>query len=420
MLAKNISTLLKYKSTALQMIIYEGEERGTFYRYSGDRPADGGIILLDGLGRKWKRDFDPVQGIRPEWWKGKPDGIVDNIYALNAARDYITDNDSFGGNERNERLHLQLSDGFYRTTEPFIIGGLPLSPYDALLYQYSHNWAPSYVGNEVSKVGRTLPISIKCTTRSFIFGDFAPSKLTPIVAIGASGWQHGGFSLQSTVISGLKVIGRTHMDMNWVGNKSNQVGLLMFGGNHISMDNCFFYGLQEGFISNTQYGLKMEQMNFGNCGRGFLSVGSHGTTAKMLFADHCDLGYEIASNAGNYSGINTEQCKKALITNRDNIFTGGYFEQLDNTSGPNDFQVQVGYPVGHHHHNDTFYGVEFNGVTVAARNQKHYLLEQGTTNVENVPGVRIKNRPVFGYNMYKNPKTVIDSEGVNWLPYTED
>jgi hypothetical protein len=382
-----------------------GPSKGNFYKYTGSRKPDGGIIVKDARSQLWEREWLPQLGVMPEFWDAWGDGIHDDILALESARDFILNDDS--------RPHLQLTYR-YRITRQFKIGGAPLSAKDALLYQISNNTAPSYNFNELIKVGNTLPISIKGASRAQIYGDFYPDSLTAIVSIGTSAWQYGGNQYQNTTISGLTIVGNHYFDYNYVGTNSKQVGLIMYGGNHVTVSNLICYGVQDGLISNTQYGFTLDGPFFGNCGRGLFSIGSHASRINSPYADHCDLGFEIVSNACVVTGMIGEQNKRALITNSQNTFIGGYIEQLDQTSGINDFQVQVGYPIGHPFYDYTFYGVEFLGTTVSARNQKHYLIEEGTTSYENVDNVII-SKLAFGYNVYKNSGTRIKSSGMSWI-----
>lgn len=58
---------------------------GTFHLYTGAEVADGGVIITDALGRKWKRD-NVTDYVRPDWWGYSAAG--NNFSFVRSAIDY--------------------------------------------------------------------------------------------------------------------------------------------------------------------------------------------------------------------------------------------------------------------------------------------------------------------------------------------
>ena len=61
---------------------------GTFWRDTTDTTSadDGGVVIVDALGRRWKRDFRGAANVA--WWGAALDGITDDTAALQRAANY--------------------------------------------------------------------------------------------------------------------------------------------------------------------------------------------------------------------------------------------------------------------------------------------------------------------------------------------
>jgi hypothetical protein len=302
---------------------------------------------LDALKRTWVRRLEALQGVSVWWWGALGDGLKDDILAFEAANNYCTL--PFGAGSLMERLwkpKIVVPYGFYKISRQWAIGGAPINATDAIKYSwYNKEEAASYnLGGHLA-VASTLPISIECDQRAYIFGDFKPTELTAIVSYGSDGWQYGGWDMQNPTITGLKICGYNGMEMNLHGRNTKQAGLIMYGGRNTQMSGCGFYNLEVGLVQNCTYFANLQQMQFKNCGLGFFSVGSHSTTGWMFHADHCDVAYEIKSGASTYKQLSTENCGKALIVGGGfNHFDGLYFETgWQNTDT---YQLTIGYHDG--------------------------------------------------------------------------
>jgi len=380
---KTLKDIEKYTKSADQIFVTDFKSGGVFYPYTGTLAPDGGVIVKDGKGRLWIRQYDTRVGVNPWWWQAKGDGVTDDLAALNRMLNYVTMNGTFGqmAGEEFFRPKIFIPDGIFRVTGQWKIGGQPVNGTDAVLYQCSPDGnAPSFNIDEYVKGGRTLPIEIECSSRAFIWGDFKPNELTAVVSYSTSAYQYGGVSAQTTIIKGLNILGWHKQDYNYLGDDTKQIGLLVLGSNALTFQNCSFFGLQYGMVHNMAYHSLVLQNVFGNCGTGFFTIASHGSTGLSLKADHCNLGYEFLSGACSWTQVNTEQCKRGMIASGNNtIFNGGYLEQLDNTSGTNDFQIHVGYPAGHLFASQTTTGITFNNLLIGGHNS--ILIESSALNV---------------------------------------
>lgn len=362
---ENVAALKTYKGAAEEIVITDFKEHGNFYRYAGADAADGGVIVADGLNRLWQRAYNVGLGVNVWWWGAKGDGLANDLPAFQAAFNYCSV--PFTGEfksikELYWKPQIMVPDGLYRFTSAFKYGGQTLSAADAIKYEWYNKLAPSYSYNEhINKMAATLPVSLSFGSRAYIWGDFKADSLTAIVSIGAVGYVYGGYDLQSTKISGLKIMGRNKMDMKQNGKGTKQVGLLLTG-NDIILENCGFYGLEEGMIHNTAYFNTVISFQARNCQRGYYSLGCHNTRGLGLRADHCEVGIEIRSGASHYTGISTEECEKGLIIGDGfNSFSGVYLEKSDIRSDSSKYQLQIGY-------NDASFrvmGTTIEGLTIA-------------------------------------------------------
>lgn len=309
--------------------------------------------------------------------------------------------------------HLPGAELFFPVTakvsDTLQIGGMPISPADALFYHAQPAaGAPSFKINEYLKGGSTLPISLRFASRAWLVGDFKTDELKPVLSYSCAGYHFATNGLQSTTISGLKIVGNKGFN-NVPGAGTNQVGLLMTGGNSINFDNCIFLGLEEGFIHNCNYHNRMETMKFKNCNRGFFTTGSHSTSGDNLLADHCNTGYEIVSGANSWKQMSTEQCSQGIIVGgSNNVFEGGYLEQLDDMrSEPgwqNKYQIQVGYAKDHPLYTPDVVAVGFNGQVVTNRSGNNVLFEEGALQVST------HNMKASGKNLVKNRRILLDND----------
>jgi len=414
---KTIKDIEQYKGTADQIFVTDFKEGGVFYPYGGSRKEDGGVIIKDGSGRLWQRHYDVSNGVNPWWWQAKGDGVNDDLTAFNKMAAYVTMNGTFGqnGGEEFSRPKIFIPDGIFRITGQWkVVGGSPVNGTDAVLYQCGPSYhAPSFKINEWIKSGSSLPVNIECSGRAFIWGDFKATELTAIVSYSALAYAYGGVSEQTASIKGLNILGRHKQDHNFIGDDTKQIGLLVMGSKRISFENCSFYGLQYGMVHNMAYFSTISQNFFGNCGTGFFTMGSHSSTGMMLSADHCNLGFEFISGACSWTQVSGEQCKRAMqVAGNNTIFNGGYLEQLDKTSGNNDFQVHVGYPAGHPFNKQSrVTGITFNNLLIVGKNA--VLIDNG------VLDVTFSGATASGRNVNKNPSAKVFSGGIEFSTKTQ-
>ena len=340
-------------------------------------------------------------------FKAKGDSKAVDLGYLHEAVDFIQ-------NHTEGQGELYFPNGVYRINNTFKIGGQSVTAADALLYQANRTQgegkAPSFDINEHLTSGRTLPISLKFSPRAFIFGDFHTDELTPIISYGCYAYQYAGVATQSTFITGLKVFGRNGLDQNARGDGGNQVGLLMTGGDDITLSNCRFYGLQDGLIHNICYNNLLQNIKFNNCERGMMTLGSHSSTGILLKADHCRIGFEINSGATSWQQINSEQSNRALQIGASNVVVnGGYMEQLDRIDNETEYQLTIGYSNSHPFgQQQLLRDVEVNGLVISSHNQRHILIE------DQVERCKVNTTMEYGYNVYNNPNTKITSENIVW------
>lgn len=83
----HISSLSTYTGIADQIFIKDSLTGGFFYRYDGTLPVDGGIVIKDKAGVRWKR-YMYDNRIRPEWFGASPE-LVDNYAPFMKALNYI-------------------------------------------------------------------------------------------------------------------------------------------------------------------------------------------------------------------------------------------------------------------------------------------------------------------------------------------
>ncbi len=361
---KTIKDIEKYKGTTDQIFVTDFKEGGVFYPCTSLLKADGGVIVKDGNGKLWQRQYDISNGVNVWWWGAKGDGKTDDLPAIKAAQNYcmVYFQGEFSDRELYFRPTINFGDGMYRITKTLQFGGQSLSTTDALYYQWMNNEAPSFDFQQRQVIAGTIPVSIKCSQRAYIFGDFRPTELTPVISYGCYGYVYGGYDMQSAEISGLKIVGYNKMNMNIGGAGTNQVGLLLTG-NDIIISNCGFYGLEIGMIHNAGYFDKLTSLQFRNCERGFYSIGSHASPALMLRADHCGTGFEIFSGASAYQMISTEQCRRGVVIRHGfNSFNGLYLEQNSGSSSDKEYQLEIGDDTGTEVDGTTIIGMTVVGV----------------------------------------------------------
>jgi len=346
---KTIGDIEKYKGTATQIFVQEEKRGGLFYR-DGVGVADGGVIFKDGLGRLWRREYDPANGVSPCWWGANGDDEIDDIIPFEKAVKFCKVDMSHGA--LIEWTWLPLINvsrgGLYLFSRPLNIGGAPCSPSDAMKLNWFNRDLQSYNWPGHQAIAGQLPISMKFNQRAYIKANFRPDTLTAVIAYGSDGWSYGGWDMQNATIEGLKVCGPDGMDMYKHGRGSNLVGLMMYGGKSTILTGCGFYNLEVGLIQNCTYFGTIIQPQFRNCGIGFFTQGSHRTDGFSFHAYSCDVAFEVRSGASAFIGMSTEECKKALVIgNGFNSFIGLYFEK-SNTE-PDDttnYQIQIGYDEG--------------------------------------------------------------------------
>lgn len=113
---KNIGS---YSGSRQLIFVADSLMGGIFYRYGGNLPADGGIIISDKAGGKWKRYISDNR-IRPEWF-GADKSNKDNYPYFMQAINYIyqTDNAS-GTNPLFSSSILQLSGVEYNISKTLV------------------------------------------------------------------------------------------------------------------------------------------------------------------------------------------------------------------------------------------------------------------------------------------------------------
>ncbi len=396
-----IGALEGYVGTEQVVFVRDDHRGGIFTKTNDALTADGGTIFSASGGGFWVRQFKRYNGISVRWFGAVGDGIVDDYAAIMATIDYITHGNTAYGITIVDRPALIFPDGIYRITQSIIIGGVPVSNYDAMFYQGADPGAPSYNLAELSKANGTLPISMLFGQRAYIFADFSPAEPTAAISYGCSGNAYGAQSTQSAIIDGLKVIvdsqfPTTPYNPIAFGSKApNIIGIVMYMTTEgMTVRNCKFIESGYGLVANMGYFTDYQQMTFRSNNIGFVGIGGHSCTGLMFQADHCNLGYDIKLGAAVFNQMSTEQCKRAIHINGTNVTINGiYFEQLDQTSGINDYQVTIGIdgPIS-----VNYTGINLNGGQISADNNKHILIKSSVmdcalTNTTNFGTIYVEN-----------------------------
>lgn len=102
------------KSEAVEIVAHG--LAGVFYR-RGTKPANGGVVIKDALGRSWERAFDGSAHVG--WFGAKGDAVADDTAAQNSATEYVQntyDPAAFASDSpANGPCSLQYHAGLFRT-----------------------------------------------------------------------------------------------------------------------------------------------------------------------------------------------------------------------------------------------------------------------------------------------------------------
>ena len=369
----SIGELQSYSGGEQIVTITDPHRGGTFTKSMEALTADNGVTFAASGGGFWVRKFDRFNGLSVRWFGAIGDGVADDIEAFDAVTAYVTHNNLLDAGSfavLYDRAKIIVPDGLYRITRTWKIGGAPVSPADAMIYQayIFDSGAPSYDPAEHAIGGSTLAITIECGARATIIPDFGVlTELTAVVSYGCYSYAYGEQNAGSSHITGLKIKGINAGNyQNFGADGPNLAGLVVYGlipG--ISVAECTFGAMQVGFIANMAYMTDFRQFAFNRCGTGFCFVGGHGATGWMFTAYNCELAYDIKSGASAWTQLNSEQCNRALLfIGNQTTFNGVYFEQLNDYSAthPNSNQIQIGDDSGTP--SSVYHGVELNAAVV--------------------------------------------------------
>lgn len=343
---------------------------GTFTKVASGLTVNNGTIFSATGGGFWLRQFDEAQGVNVKWFGATGDYAQDCTDIFRAAIAYCLDYFVFEGGTPPPpfiRRKLIIPNGDYRWTSQVKVGGRPISEADSLIYQYTNNGVPSYNLEELKLVANTIGFSIEGGDRTHIHGDWEPTELEAIFIYGCNGYQTGFQQINPGVtISNLIFVGNPGMANTVITEGTNQMGFAAFGTGNIKLYNLSYINLQVGESLNTCYSANRTGGTYQNCGQGFANIGSHSMTGGNLWADHCGLGYHFDGGAAVWNQINTEQCRRAALVTGGNVTINGvYLEQLDNSSGSSDYQLEIA---------STGIGFMLNGGTISPYNGKSILV----------------------------------------------
>lgn len=341
---------------------------GTFIYITTNEPVDGGVVILDSTGKKMKRVYDSVNGVRPEWWGAKGDGINDDLPAFTAMTAYLMNQSG------SKQDFVQLSNAVYRLTNQWVIGQKFIDE-DQTFKDILNN--PTLDMNKFIISRRVNPISIKGTGASAIYLDFEPDKLTAGIYYAIQGDTRAKNSIESYSAE-LKDFGiypkgyfnngvPTNTINKYNGNKL--VGIEFIYNVMVSVDKITFFGLREGVILNNSYFNNITNCTFRYCNRGFYTYQSHASTMSNCVFSFCNLGLEFHSGQLNLTNIYTSSCSVSMYFGWGSssiIINSSYLE----SSVTGEAQIIIGENIGDPSYiNSSSYvvnGIVFNALTVVA------------------------------------------------------
>lgn len=367
-----IADLKKYKGTSATFITITNEyEYGVYFKYFGTEPADGGVVVADGLGNKWKRIYKTVS---PTLWGAIPNDMIDDLPAFKKA---------FAFCERTGAA-IVMEDGVFRNTETAIAGGVSLDARESLRYAAFDRTAPSYDINGVLTQNNNKPFTISGSSRTIIWGDFQPTKLTAILHHGYWGINVDESS-PNVNISNLIIVGKNggkFIDGQFILQNvvtENQVGLLMQRSEgSINVNDNQFHGLQIGKLTNAMYFVKSDGNKYSWCDTGFVNFRSHSTPEENMYFHYCKLGGLVDGGASGYKQINAEQCGTAIqFLTGNNSASDLYLEQNTWSSTATDYQIKIGYDKGHPDYGTYVQRITITNATIGCLDRKAILVSKG-------------------------------------------
>jgi len=296
--------------------------------------------------------------VTPQQFGAIGDGIADDLPALNAAIAALLAPPYYQGGT------IDLGSKIYRVTDTWVVGTKFIDAEDCFEGNITVRKPASYNEAEYIKSIGKNPVKI-ISSGGGIYGDFTPTKLTPIIYYNLYGDTRAWRSTEKYISEitnvgvygkGALVNGVPTLKPNSVGHNylNNQLGILCLYTLQMKINNPTFYGVQEGLLMNSCYFSTIRSPYFKLNNRGLYHVQSHGSLIENPTAYYCNKAYEIRSSQIVMNNINTENCPISLhILNGNNTVNGCYLESGGNAG---EGQLIIGEDGGH----------DCDGITISA------------------------------------------------------
>ena len=314
-------------------------------------------------------------GISPELWGAKADGITDCTLALNECVKWAC--------KQKGKVVIKLKSGVYRITDTWIVGNKWAE--ESLFYN-NFSFTGSQTGVNVSEYQKSRwsnIVSIEGTGQTCLYLDFADTtklKAGIIYTLQGDGRYKKGYKQYNASISGIGFYGKGTM-INNVPNDTilnetykaytpnNSVGLICSYNIYLALKDLVFYGLKDGLVRNNSYFSEITNIRFEFCDRGYFDWQSHSSQIHSMFGSYCNKAFEVRSSQMVFNNIGTSGGGIGLhIGSGSNLFNGVYLESFNSGEA----QIIIGDNLG-----DPYYkagypylvdSTDINMVTVVANN----------------------------------------------------
>lgn len=293
----NYTALRAYTGRATGVRITQAGLAGHFFRAASDTTSadNGGTIIVDGAGRRWKRIYDGI--IHVEWFGADPTGIADSRSAFQAALNAVPQQSgTFDIQSERRGAEVKFGPGRFRLT-----GGVS-----------------GHAGTKISGAGRNATVLVHEGATgdviSFIGvenGTIDPVEIEGLAVVQASGFPHAsghaikidgnsfGTSILLRNIFTYGTAGGIYLD--WV-----------FPG---TLENVHAFVHENGFLTR----LNTTSLSFQNCyagactGSGFKLAGFYHSLMACASDSNALDGYEVYYDGGAAAGISLIACGSELF-----------------------------------------------------------------------------------------------------------